>query len=125
MSVMSPGSTPISCNHAHGRNPVGNAERLGHGDAVAFLHEPAVDQDVLLAAARQHECKGQIDVALVVGPLQQGRDRLVLAARILQNEYLPDSGRFGLLLVCGHFYFPSHDTNRVITCGRDGIPRAR
>lgn len=100
------GSVDAQLGHqAHRRDPVGNSEFLGDGDAVALLHEAAIHEDVALAAARQHEGEGKVDRSLVVGALYQRRHRLILAAGVFEDEDLPDPSGLRLLAI-GQFVLP-------------------
>ena len=64
--------------HAQRRNPERHAEFLAHRLAAAFLHEAGIDEGDMRAMARQHEGKGHIDAAFVIGIVDEPGNELIL-----------------------------------------------
>ena len=75
--------------HAHRRYPVRDAELSREAGTVLVLHEARIDEDIAVAAPRQHEGERQIDAAVLVHAADQVDPGLLVRARIFDDVEIP------------------------------------
>ena len=85
------GSDAKLLEHAHRRNPGGNAE-LSREAAAIVLHEAGVDQHIAVALSGQDEGERQVHHAVMVHAADQVDPGLVLGAGIFEDVEVPKAG---------------------------------